>query len=345
MPCSLHNCRLLHPGCRCGLEEKTPLPIDAVRTLNRALVMFRITFIVCLPDLFAMMCTASRHAPAVGGTSHWTLRYQVSDVTAQNRSPLRRDRVARVLHFACPRRCCDDPRRHYHKDVLLHGRLMASEFGFAAWLRRLASLPAWLCLRRPHHLPEVVRRRSLDDGVGSPRSRDRHDADARCPLMARLAVPLLLRLLMARRLDDAHRGPGPGLDEFDRGLVPSGSAADADHPVDGATHNVLDRIVRASLRKGAKRPPDLIEAGRNTSIRFPLGNAGTIFRKRPRDPSRDLLLELPAHAPNTSHGRFRTGPGGGDVRPGGREPDHCQIRHPSRLVLIVAPGVRRAVKI
>jgi len=25
---------------------------------------------------------------------------------------------------------------------------------------------------------------------------------------------------MARRLDDAHRGPGPGLDEFDRGLIP-----------------------------------------------------------------------------------------------------------------------------
>src|SRR5882762_5112363 len=67
------------------------------------------------------------------------------------------------------------------KDVLLHGRLMASEFGFAAWLRRLASLLPGSCLRRPHHLPRGgFRRRSLDDGVDHRRPGYKFQPRGRC---------------------------------------------------------------------------------------------------------------------------------------------------------------------
>src|SRR6267378_1108903 len=61
------------------------------------------------------------------------------------------------------------------KDVLLHGRLIASEFGFAA------SLLPGSCLRRPHHLPRGgFRRRSLDDGVDHRRPGYKFQPRGRC---------------------------------------------------------------------------------------------------------------------------------------------------------------------
>ena len=44
--------------------------------------------------------------------------------------------------------------------------------------------------------------------------------------------------------------------------------------LDGVSHNVLDRIVRARFRGGSKLPPSLIEPGEAYHYTNPLGNAG-----------------------------------------------------------------------
>lgn len=49
------------------------------------------------------------------------------------------------------------------------------------------------------------------------------------------------------------------------------------HP-DGLTHNVLDRIVRASLRQGSKLPPTLIVPGRPYEYQLEVGNTATVLR-------------------------------------------------------------------
>jgi len=49
------------------------------------------------------------------------------------------------------------------------------------------------------------------------------------------------------------------------------------HP-DGHSHNVLDRVVRASLRQSSKRAPVFIEPGKPYEYSLELGNTGTIFR-------------------------------------------------------------------
>lgn len=50
------------------------------------------------------------------------------------------------------------------------------------------------------------------------------------------------------------------------------------HP-DGFAHNVLDRIVRVSLRRGSKLPPSPVQPGRAYALTIDLGHAGTVFRK------------------------------------------------------------------
>ena len=143
---------------------------------------------------------------------------------------------------------------------------------------------------------------------------------------------------MARRLDDAHRGPGPGPGRVRPGpCTPAARRRIADHPVDGATHNVLDRIVRASLRKGAKRPPDLIEPGEEYEYTIPLGNAGTIFRKGHRVRLEISSSSFPHYAPNLNTGKNSNWTS--DLAVASQTILHS-ARHPSRLVLIVAPGVR-----
>jgi uncharacterized protein len=49
------------------------------------------------------------------------------------------------------------------------------------------------------------------------------------------------------------------------------------HP-DGHSHNVLDRIVRASLRQSSKLAPVFIDPGKAYEYSLELGNTGTIFR-------------------------------------------------------------------
>jgi len=49
--------------------------------------------------------------------------------------------------------------------------------------------------------------------------------------------------------------------------------------LDGKSHNVLDRVVRARFRHGSKLPPSPIEPGKAYEYKIFLGNAGTIFRK------------------------------------------------------------------
>ncbi|MBV9656436.1 MAG: CocE/NonD family hydrolase, partial [Acetobacteraceae bacterium] len=50
------------------------------------------------------------------------------------------------------------------------------------------------------------------------------------------------------------------------------------HP-DGHTHNVLNRIIRASLRRGSKLPPSLIQPGAEYEYTLELGVTATMFRK------------------------------------------------------------------
>ncbi len=107
--------------------------------------------------------------------------------------------------------------------------------------------------------------------------------------------------------------------------------------VDGATHNVLDRIVRASLRKGAKRPPELIEPGEEYEYTIPLGNAGTIFRKGHRVRLEISSSSFPHYARNLNTGKNSNWTS--DMAVASQTILHS-ARHPSRLVLIVAPGVR-----
>ncbi len=107
--------------------------------------------------------------------------------------------------------------------------------------------------------------------------------------------------------------------------------------VDGATHNVLDRIVRASLRKGSKRPPDLIEPGKDYEYTIPLGNAGTIFRRGHRIRLEISSSSFPHYARNLNTGMNSNWTSEMEVA---TQTVLHSSHHPSRLVLVVAPGVR-----
>jgi hypothetical protein len=69
-------------------------------------------------------------------------------------------------------------------------------------------------------------------------------------------------------------------------LFAATSAVDTDFTVklvdvhlDGVSHNVLDRVVRARLRHGSKLPPSLVEPGHAIEYSLLVGNAGTVFKK------------------------------------------------------------------
>jgi len=57
------------------------------------------------------------------------------------------------------------------------------------------------------------------------------------------------------------------------------------------------------LRKGAKRPPDLIEPGEEYEYTIPLGNAGTIFRKGHRVRLEISSSSFPHYARNLNTGK------------------------------------------
>jgi uncharacterized protein len=106
--------------------------------------------------------------------------------------------------------------------------------------------------------------------------------------------------------------------------------------LDGVTHNVLDRIVRASLRRGSKLPPDAIEPGATYEYTIPVGFAGTIFRKGHR-------VRLEISSSNFPHYSRNLNTGSNSVWSAEMATARQTILHgddhPSRLVLTVAPGV------
>ena len=106
--------------------------------------------------------------------------------------------------------------------------------------------------------------------------------------------------------------------------------------LDGASHNVLDRIVRARFRRGSKLPPSPIEPHEEYEYRILLGNAGTIFRKGHR-----IRLEISS----SSFPHYDRNLNTGEVNEWSAEMKvaHQTIlhdrHHASRLVLPIAPGV------
>jgi putative CocE/NonD family hydrolase len=107
------------------------------------------------------------------------------------------------------------------------------------------------------------------------------------------------------------------------------------HP-DGLTHNVLDRIVRASLRRGSKLPPEAIEPGQAYEYTIPVGNAGTIFKK-------GHVIRLEISSSSFPHYLRNLNTGKNSLWTSEMVVAHQTIlhnhQHPSRLILVVAPGV------
>ncbi len=106
--------------------------------------------------------------------------------------------------------------------------------------------------------------------------------------------------------------------------------------LDGASHNVLDRIVRARFRDGSKSAPSLIEPGEAYEYAIPLGNAGTIFRK-----GHQIRLEISSSSFPHYDRNLNTGlvnEWSSDVQVARQTILHDR-QHPSRLLLPVAPEV------
>lgn len=106
--------------------------------------------------------------------------------------------------------------------------------------------------------------------------------------------------------------------------------------LDGVSHNVLDRVVRASLRNGSKLPPDNIKAGEAYEYKIPLGNAGTIFRKGHRIRLEISSSSFPHYSRNLNTGMNSLWTSDTVVA---RQTILHDDEHPSRLVLNLAPGI------
>ena len=106
--------------------------------------------------------------------------------------------------------------------------------------------------------------------------------------------------------------------------------------VDGKSHNVLDRIVRARFRNGSKLPPSPIEPGKAYEYSIFLGNAGTIFKK-----GHSIRLEIssssfPHYDRNLNTGKVNEWTSDTEVA---HQTILHDMWHPSRLVLPIAPSV------
>jgi putative CocE/NonD family hydrolase len=106
--------------------------------------------------------------------------------------------------------------------------------------------------------------------------------------------------------------------------------------LDGASHNVLDRIVRARFRHGSKLPPALIEPGEIYEYRFLLGNAGTVFRKGHQIRVEISSSSFPHYERNLNTGNSNEGTAETQVA-------HQTVlhdgKHPSHLLLPIVPSV------
>jgi putative CocE/NonD family hydrolase len=106
--------------------------------------------------------------------------------------------------------------------------------------------------------------------------------------------------------------------------------------LDGASHNVLDRIVRASLRRGSKLPPSQIQPGEEYEYCLLLGNAGTIFRKGHRIRLEISSSSFPHFDRNLNTGK--TSEWTAEMQVAHQTILH-DARHPSRIELPIAPNV------
>jgi putative CocE/NonD family hydrolase len=107
------------------------------------------------------------------------------------------------------------------------------------------------------------------------------------------------------------------------------------HP-DGYAHNVVDRIIRASLRRGSAKPPEPIQPGRAYPFTMSLGGAATIFRKGHR-----VLLEISSSNFPHYERNLNTGRSNEDTAAmvKARQTILHDERHPSYVELPVVPGV------
>ena len=72
---------------------------------------------------------------------------------------------------------------------------------------------------------------------------------------------------------------------------------------DGATHNIVDGVVRASLREGYRSQPSLIEPGKTYEYSIPLGPVATVFPKGHRIRLQISSSSFPKLARNLNTGK------------------------------------------
>jgi uncharacterized protein len=108
------------------------------------------------------------------------------------------------------------------------------------------------------------------------------------------------------------------------------------HP-DGRTHNVLDRVVRARLRRGSKLPPQLIEPGKPYEYTLELGITATMLRAGHRVRVQVSSSNFPHFARNLNTGGSNNG---SDEIAVAQQTILHDAAHPSYIELPIAPGVR-----
>jgi putative CocE/NonD family hydrolase len=108
------------------------------------------------------------------------------------------------------------------------------------------------------------------------------------------------------------------------------------HP-DGFAHNVVDRIIRASLRRGSTEPAEAIQAGRAYPYTLSLGGTATIFRKGHRVRLEVSSSNFPHYARNLNTGRSNETTA--EMVKANQTILHDE-RHPSYIELPVVPDVR-----
>ena len=105
---------------------------------------------------------------------------------------------------------------------------------------------------------------------------------------------------------------------------------------DGATHNILDGVVRASLRKGFRSEPSLIEPGKTYEYSIPLGPVGTVFPAGHRIRVQISSSNFPKLARNLNTGKSSYTTAETAVA---EQTILHDKEHPSRLILPIVSGI------
>ncbi|MDE0362769.1 MAG: CocE/NonD family hydrolase [Rhodospirillaceae bacterium] len=107
------------------------------------------------------------------------------------------------------------------------------------------------------------------------------------------------------------------------------------HP-DGATHNVVDGVVRARFRSGSKVPTSLIVPGQTYEYQIDLGHTATVFPAGHRVRLQISSSNFPRFARNLNTGKSNEST---SEMAKARQVVLHDERHPSRVTLPVAPNV------